>query len=296
MKIPILYEDDDVVAVNKPAGLVVHSDGKTEEPTLVDWVLKKYPKIKGVGEAPRGDLRSTIYDLGVDKKAEGPSLHKSYIINHTSAVIPRPGIVHRLDRETSGVLVIAKNQSAFLFLKKQFQEREMEKTYRTFVYGEMNPPRGGDSGIIDRPIARSTGDFRKWTAERGKRGEERDAVTEYKVLGRIPAAAPHGGGDGFSFLDVRPKTGRTHQIRVHLKAISHPVVCDKLYAPKRECALGFSRLALHAFSLKFKLPSGKDITVEAPYPEDFKKALEIFKFEALNPTRLPKTGTVGQES
>ncbi|MDO8482358.1 MAG: RluA family pseudouridine synthase [bacterium] len=234
-KIQILFEDEDVAVINKPAGLVVHSDGKTVEPALTDWVLENYPETKGVGEPT--------------KLSSGE-------------MIDRPGIVHRLDRETSGVLVIAKNQKAFEFLKKQFQDREMEKTYRAFVYGEVK----NDEGVIDRPIARSTGDFRKWTAERGRRGVEREAITEYTVL------AKH---EGFSFLDVHPKTGRTHQIRVHLKAISHPIVCDKLYASNRECALGFSRLALHAFSLKFKLLGGKELTVEAPYPDDFKKALKV---------------------
>lgn len=235
MLIPILFEDTEVLVVNKPAGLVVHSDGKTVEPTLTDWVLENYPETKGVGEPT--------------KLSNGE-------------MIDRPGIVHRLDRETSGVLVVAKNQKSFEFLKKQFQEREMEKTYRAFVHGEVK----NDSGIIDRPIARSTGDFRKWTAERGRRGEEREAVTEYKVLARH---------EGFSFLDVHPKTGRTHQIRVHLKAINHPVVCDKLYAAKRDCALGFTRLALHAFSLKLKLPTGKELIVEATYPEDFQHAIEL---------------------
>ena len=241
-KINILYEDDDVLVVNKPSGLVVHSDGKTKEPTLTDWILENYPDVRGVGEPT--------------KLSDG-------------TMIDRPGIVHRLDRETSGVLLVAKNQKAFEFLKKQFQEREMEKTYRAFVYGEMK----NDSGVIDRPIARSTGDFRKWTAERGRRGEEREAVTEYRVLARY---------NGFSFLDVHPKTGRTHQIRVHLKAISHPVVCDKLYASKKECALGFSRLALHAFSLKFNTPSDKTVIVEAPYPDDFKEAVENFNLDLSN--------------
>ncbi|KKU68192.1 MAG: Pseudouridine synthase, RluA family [Parcubacteria group bacterium GW2011_GWA2_47_16] len=270
--IPILYEDKDVVVINKPAGLVVHSDGrstsltagKTVEPTLVDWILEHYPETKGVGEPLKIDSRIKIQDSGAEKEEKSSdSIPESKILNRESILIDRPGVVHRLDRETSGVLVIAKNQKAFELLKKQFQEREMEKAYRAFVYGEVK----NDEGVIDRPIARSTGDFRKWTAERGRRGAEREAVTEYKVLARH---------DGFSFLDVHPKTGRTHQIRVHLKAISHPVVCDKLYAPKRDCALGFSRLALHAFSLKFKLPTGKELTVEAPYPEDFKNALSEF--------------------
>ena len=248
-RITILYEDADVVVVNKPAGLVVHADGKTVEPALTDWVLENYPETKGVGEPT--------------KLSNGK-------------MIDRSGIVHRLDRETSGVMVVAKNQKAFEFLKKQFQEREMEKTYRAFVYGEVK----NEEGVIDRPIARSTSDFRKWTATRGRRGQERDAVTEYKVLERFKGAPFAAKGaplnpESFSFLEVRPKTGRTHQIRVHLKAINYPVVCDKLYASKRECALGFSRLALHAFSLKFKLPSGKEMIVEAPYPEDFQNTLRI---------------------
>lgn len=258
LQVSILYEDEDVLVINKPAGLVVHGDSKTEEPTVVDWILKNYPEIKGVGEA----IQLTTNNL-------------------QPTIIDRSGIVHRLDRETSGVLVIAKNQPTFLFLKKQFQERKMEKIYRAFVHGELK----NDSGVIDRPVARSASDFRKWTATRGRRGVEREAVTEYKVLGLIsasPAAASERGGGNsaeFSFLDVRPKTGRTHQIRVHLKAINHPVVCDKLYAPKRDCALGFNRLALHAFSLKFKLPSGQELKVEAPYQEDFKKALKMMNQE-----------------
>jgi 23S rRNA pseudouridine1911/1915/1917 synthase len=236
MDIPILYEDEDILVVNKPAGLVVHPDGKTNEPALTDWVLEHFPHVQGVGEP-------TTLSNG--------------------AIIDRPGIVHRIDRETSGVLVIAKNQNSFEFLKKQFQDRVIEKSYRTFVYGIFKEK----SGVIDRPIARSSGDFRKWTAERGRRGEEREAVTEYSVLDE------HG---AFSFLSVFPKTGRTHQIRVHMKAVGHPVVCDKLYAPKREHALGFTRLALHAFSIRFVLPQGKEISVQAPYPEDFKQALLLF--------------------
>jgi len=243
MNIPILYEDSDVLVVNKPSGLIVHSDGRTEEPTLADWVLKTYPEMKNVGEP--------------------------FVRN--DAIIPRPGIVHRLDRETSGVLVIAKTQGAFEYLKNQFQEREIVKVYNAFVYGAVKQ----NTGTITAPIGRSVKDFRLWSAERGARGELREAVTEYKVLVR--------GTDDetmfhtFSFLEVRPKTGRTHQIRVHLKAVNHPVVCDTLYAPKRICALGFTRLALHAHSLTFKTPVGVSITAEAPFPDDFANALDSLK-------------------
>ena len=229
MDIPILYEDGDVVVVNKPSGLVVHSDGKTKEPTLADdWVLTHYPETKNVGEPFVKD----------------------------GVTIPRPGIVHRLDRATSGALVIAKNERAFEHLKRQFQEREVTKTYNAFVYGAMKE----EDGVIDRPIGKSASDFRLRSAQRGARGVLREAVTEYTVLSR---------GADASFLEIRPKTGRTHQIRVHLKAINHPVVCDTLYAPKRPPLFGFSRLALHARSIAFKTIGGEMVTVEAPLPEDF---------------------------
>lgn len=247
MDVPILYEDESILVVNKPAGLVVHEDGRTKEPTLVDWILEKYPEMKEVGEP---------------------------LTLSSGEVIYRPGIVHRLDRETSGVLVIAKTQKAFEYLKKQFQSRETKKTYFAFVYGEIKE----EEGTIDRPIARSRKDFRLWSAQRGARGEAREAVTNYAV--RLRAK-------GFSYVEVEPKTGRTHQIRVHFKAINHPVVCDKLYAPKlaqrslgevgRESALGFERLALHARSLEFENLDGKHLKIEAPFPEDFEKALAAMK-------------------
>lgn len=242
MNIPILYEDKNYLIINKPAGLVVHPDGRTEEPTVADWVLEKYPETKEVGEP---------------------------LTLSSGKIIYRPGIVHRIDRDTSGVLAIAKNQGAFLFLKNQFQDRSVKKMYNVFVYGEMEE----EDGVIDRPIGRSTKDFRLWSAQRGARGEMREAVTHYKVI----ETSDGKGGDGFSYLEIIPHTGRTHQIRVHMKAINHPVVADPLYAPKREAALGFSRLALHARTLEFQGPEGEIIKAEAPLPEDFQKALIMIK-------------------
>lgn len=245
--IDILFEDTDVVVVNKPAGLVVHSDGKTKESTLVDWVLLRYPQTSHVGEP--------------------------FVKDGTTIV--RPGIVHRLDRETSGVLVIAKTQKAFEHLKRQFQDRKVEKSYNAFVDGEMK----NDNGVIDRPIGKSASDFRLRSATRGARGTLREAITEYTVLKR---------GKGVSFLDVRPKTGRTHQIRVHLKAVNHPVVCDALYASAaarterkhgHPCKLGFTRLALHARTLSFTTLSGNALTVEAPLPDDFIHAIKLMDAE-----------------
>lgn len=246
--IEILYEDTDVLVVNKPAGLVVHSDGRTKEPTLVDWILKKYPHIRDVGDSSALKLNAKRSTLNADL---------------------RPGIVHRLDRETSGALIIAKNQAALFHLKRQFKKQEVRKTYHAFVYGKMKH----DENVIDRPIARSRANPVLWSATRGRKGEDREAVTDYRVIKR---------GDSSTFLELSPRTGRTHQLRVHLKAINYPIVCDKLYS-NNEPALGFKRLALHSRTISFLLKSGKRITVEAPYPKDFEEALKILTSEVRNP-------------
>ncbi len=238
MKIPILYEDKDVVVINKPAGLVVHPDGKTKAKTLVDWILKEYPKTKNVGEP-------TVLDDGTE--------------------ILRPGIVHRIDYNTTGCLIIAKNQKAYEFLKEQFKERKVHKVYHAFVYGDIKDERG----MIDRQIGRNPNDFRKWSAQRGARGELREAITYYKVLAKK---------DDITFIEALPKTGRTHQIRVHFTAINHPVVQDDLYATRfnleKKNQLGFKRLALHARELIINIPSGKEIDIVAPYPKDFEDAIK----------------------
>jgi 23S rRNA pseudouridine1911/1915/1917 synthase len=224
----VLYEDTDVLVLNKPAGLLVHPDeGRTLGTTLVDWLVERYPTIVDVGERFRA------------------------------------GIVHRLDRETSGAIVVAKTPPAFAFLKKQFQDRSVEKVYHAFVYGRVK----NDEGVINRPLARNTRNPAVWSAVGAGKGRAREAVTAYKVLART---------HDFSLVELRPRTGRTHQLRVHMKTLGYPVVCDKLYAPKREGALGFSRLALHARSLAFILLSGKRIKIEAPYPPDFARAVENF--------------------
>jgi 23S rRNA pseudouridine1911/1915/1917 synthase len=183
--------------------------------------------------------------------------------------------VHRLDRETSGVMLLAKTERGFQVLKKQFQDHEIKKTYEAFIFGEIKTAeknakntKGDNRGIIDRAIGRSSTDFRKWSAQRGARGEMREAVTEYEVIAR---------GSGYSLLEVFPKTGRTHQIRVHFKAINYPLVADKLYAPGKENTLGFERLALHSRQIEFKNTQGKNISVVAPYPPDFEKAIAKIK-------------------
>ena len=239
MNIPIIYEDDEVVAIDKPAGLIVHSDGRTQEETVVDWVGEHYPKISeaGVGES---------------------------IVLTGGREIKKPGIVHRIDRETSGVLLIAKTQESFLNLKGQFQSRAIKKNYKAITHGFFKTPHG----IINKPVGRSASDFRKWSAEYGARGLLREAITEYQVLGQGEWK-----NEKFSYLDVFPLTGRTHQIRVHLKAVGHPIICDKLYAEKLPCVLGIDRVALHAFSITFRSIKGAEKRIEAPLPRDLQAVL-----------------------
>ncbi len=240
-KITILHQDSHILAINKPAGLVVHSDGRTEEVTLSDWVTEHFPQAAEVGEP---------------------------IVFADTAKMPikRPGIVHRLDRDTSGVMLIALTQEGFNHLKRQFQDRSIEKKYHAFVYGIIKE----DDGVIDRPIARSRKDFRLWSAQRGGRGETRDAVTHFKVLNRLDTENL---ATDVTLIEVSPLTGRTHQIRVHFKAINHPLVADPLYAPKREPLLGFKRLALHSREITFTDMENNEVTIEAPYPDDFTFAL-----------------------
>lgn len=220
MNLPILYEDQNVVAVAKPAGLITHSDGRTVEETAEDWFKQTYPKAEG-------------------------------------------GYVHRLDRDTSGVLVFAKNAAAYEFLRKAFHDRSVRKTYLAFVYGAPKEKKG----IIDFDIGRSRQDFRLRSAQPKAKGTLRDAVTNYEVIGEA---------DGYALMKMTPETGRTHQIRVHLKAIHHPIICDPLYAPNHKSALGITRLGLHASSLDIPLPAGGRVTITAPIPSDLAPAFAHF--------------------
>ena len=235
MDISILYEDSDILVINKPSGLIVHHDGRTKEDSVTEWFIEQYPEAKDVGE-----------DLGD---------------------VERPGIVHRLDRETSGALILAKTKKGHEVLKKQFQDREIEKIYHAFVYGDVKE----DRGTISISIGKSGSDFRKYSAQRGKQGPLREATTYYQVLKRVPE-------EGVTFVEAKPKTGRTHQIRVHFQALQRPVISDHLYAKGKPKLLGFNRLALHARQVTFKNVEGEKITVEAPYPEDFTRALSTIGF------------------
>jgi 23S rRNA pseudouridine1911/1915/1917 synthase len=233
---------------------MVHGDGKSKEKTVADWVLLNYPSLKNIGDPILGEK------------------------------ILRPGIVHRLDKETSGALIIAKNQKTFLNLKEQFQSHKIKKAYKAFVYGYVSDPKAslltGKRGVINVPIGRSPVDVRAFTAGRGAREPLRDAVTEYIVLDRFTDTkdedevkkAEH----QYSYIEAYPKTGRTHQIRVHMRYINHPVVSDPLYRGAKDLSLGMKRLALHAHFITFALSSGELKTVESPLPADFKKVLKTY--------------------
>ncbi len=235
--IEILYEDKNLLAVNKPSGLVIHTDGRTKEEALTDWLKKKYPETEKVGEPLK---------IG------------------TGETIKRFGIVHRIDRETSGVVLVAKNQKTYDFLKKQFIDREIEKAYHAVVYGDMRY----DEGIINLGIGRNKSDFRKRATGKEVRGEEKEAVTHYKTLARKQK---------ISLIEANPRTGRTHQLRVHFADMGHGIIGDKMYGVAKKSPVDISRLALHAYAIEFTVPGGELIKIIAPYPPDFAKAVEFFK-------------------
>ncbi len=240
-EIEVLSESEDILVINKPAGLAVHSDSEATKDTVVGWFLDKFPDAKGIGEprvAPSGE------------------------------VIERSGIVHRLDKDTTGVMILAKTQAAFDHLKHQLKDRLVKKEYRALVYGRMHE----QWGTIDRPIGRSAKDFRLRSAQRGAKGTLRESITTWECLGQGEYA-----GEPFSYLKLIPKTGRMHQLRVHLKAIDRPIVGDPLYAGKKleqSNNLDLTRLALHAHTLELVLPSGEDERFVAPLPDDFIEAAD----------------------
>jgi 23S rRNA pseudouridine1911/1915/1917 synthase len=254
MELPIIYEDENIVAINKPSGVMTHPDGRAHmraaesgaseagairspEETASDWFASHYPASAEVGETQR--------------LQDGTELR-------------RPGIVHRLDRETSGVLLFTKTPEAHAFYKKAFQDREVDKTYLAFVYGVPKERKG----IIEFSIGRSRKDFRLRSAQPKAKGLLREAITKYEVVSDIGT---------HSLLKAMPLTGRTHQIRVHLKAIHHPVVCDPLYAPKQKCDLGFNRLGLHAYQLDLpKMSSSERIILISSPPPDLAQAIAKF--------------------
>ena len=237
MQIPIVYETDDFLIIDKPSGLLTHPVNRQDtSESVVGWLLEKYPEIAQV--------------------------HDEYGASVGEWVDLRPGIVHRLDKETSGLLLIAKTQPAFNYLKNLFTERKIKKTYIALVYGHLK----NKSGIIDAPLGKLSG--RQTTKIVGTHKlKEKSAITEYRVLKQYL---------DYSLVEAMPQTGRTHQIRAHLKSIGHAIVCDSLYADKSYvCPPDLGRLFLHAIKLSFISPSGSATTVETDLPEELQKFLEI---------------------
>lgn len=250
MKIEVIYSDEDLIAVNKPPGFPVHGGPNVRGKTLVDFLLEKFPEISSVGDDPA----------------------------------LRPGIVHRLDKDTSGVMVVARNQKSFEQLKNLFKSRQVEKTYWAIVCGKPKKL----SGMISYPIGRlvknplkrgicptpSVGQVCPTLGVGHRIRGAREAITGYKVLKA---------GEKYSLLELKPKTGRMHQLRVHMKAIGHPVVCDKMYGGKNVCCpafaesdsatagrpVGAGRQLLHAKSLSFSFSEGSKFYFEVDPPEDF---------------------------
>lgn len=240
----ILHDTESVMVINKPVGWLVHEDKKTENPTVVDWFLEKCPEAEGVGE--------------VGQTPDGEELNRS-------------GVVHRLDRETSGVMVLAKTQDVYEWLKQHFQNRTIHKEYRAFVYGRIHDR----WGTINRPIGRSAKDSRIRSSMPGAKGNMREAITDFERIGM----GEHE-GEAFSYLKLLPKTGRTHQLRAHLRSLDRPIVGDGLYAGykiKDSNNLGIDRLALHAHILEWELPNGDRERFIAPVPQVFEEAAEFIE-------------------
>jgi 23S rRNA pseudouridine1911/1915/1917 synthase len=222
----ILFEDNDLIVINKPAGLVVHPGAGHREHTLVNALLNHCTTLSGIGGKER------------------------------------PGIIHRLDKETSGCLVVAKNDAAHRGLSKQFAERTVKKIYLALVAGKLRKP----AGVIEENIARHPVHRQRMsaTAPRG-----RSAKTEYHVVRS---------GDRASLVECKLHSGRTHQIRVHLHHVGHPVLGDKVYAPR--IAKDFPRQMLHAWKLGFRHPRTEEWkSFEAPLPADFAQAMAVSGLE-----------------
>lgn len=219
--VKIVDETDDFLVIEKPSGLLVHPAPSQKTSTLIDFLVKHAPKIKSVGDAKE-----------------------------------RPGIVHRLDREASGLMVVAKNKKTFEHLKKQFQDHEIKKEYLALVYGKVVK----DFDTIETPIGRKKGKGRMSARSKAMEGDK-EATSHYDVLERFPQA---------TLVKVRTETGRMHQVRVHMKSIGHPLVGDELYGSSkfRAPSLQKVRLFLHAAMLGFKDAAGEWHEYRAELPPD----------------------------
>ncbi len=233
----VVAETPDLLAIDKPAGLITHRDGRTEEPSLAEWIAEHFPTMTSVGEpwiSPQGERVRVC------------------------------GLVHRLDRTTSGIIVAAKHDAAFAMLKQAFKERRVEKRYRALVYGHV--PK--DHGVIVAEIARTGVAPKRWCAKPSRAHDKRAAITHWRLLSRLTSPE----GEQVSYLELEPKTGRTHQLRVHLASIGHPIVADHLYAEGKGPLAGITRPALHALEIAFEI-DGRRYAFSAPLAEDMASAI-----------------------
>lgn len=237
IKINIVYENNDLLVINKPAGIVVHPSQTTKSKTLINGLLAIRPEIKNVGDKENLNFR--------------------------------PGILHRLDKQTSGLLIIAKNNKTFSFLKNQFKNREIVKKYYALVVNGIKK----DKFLIDFPITRSKKIPSEQKAILSKNNplfpKAKKAQTKIKVLEKI---------GNYNLVEAQPITGRMHQIRIHLSSIGHPIVGDDKYGKKyKEKFLGLKRNFLHAYYLKFKSPKNNILELKLELPKELKGFLRKLK-------------------
>lgn len=233
----VLYNNHGLIIIDKPAGMTVHPGAGFKGETLASALLYHFKNIAVVGEEYR------------------------------------PGIVHRLDKDTSGVILVAATPEMYEYLKDAFAERKIKKEYLALVVGKVEK----QHGFIETPIGKSKGDFRKYDVKNLL--EPKEALTEYQVLEHLKGA---GALDEYTLLRVKLHTGRTHQIRVHLKSLGHPLVGDELYGSKKHHLTGLNRQFLHAKKIEVQLPEGTWIEAESELPEDLKKVLESLNSKTVN--------------
>jgi 23S rRNA pseudouridine1911/1915/1917 synthase len=225
ISLAVIYEDDDLIVIDKPAGMVVHPSAGHASGTLVNAVLGHAPDIEGVGDEAR------------------------------------PGIVHRLDKDTSGLIVVAKNDQAHRYLQTQFKDRTTRKIYLALVAGRPKT----QVGRIEAPIGRDPKNRQRMAIVSASKG--REAITEYRVRESFK---------NYTLIEAEPKTGRTHQIRVHFAFLGCPLAGDTMYATRQSAGMkiaGLTRHFLHAYRLTLKLPSGEERMFESPLPGDLEMAL-----------------------
>ncbi len=231
MNLKIIYEDKDLLVIDKPAGIIVFPEGISKAETLIEHLTKQFPELKKVGKSPRY------------------------------------GIVHRLDKDTSGILLIARDKNSLVHLQKQFKERQVRKKYIALVEGIIKENEGKIKTLLGRS-PKNRKKQRVFLYGEPKSQGKREAETHYRIIERF---------NNYTLLEIEPKTGRKHQIRCHLAWIHHPIVGDKLYGFKNQSFSSLNRHFLHANYLKIKLPNGKEKEFESELPSNLKNIIKHLK-------------------